>query len=669
MSKKRLVPYHGGEDMRGPEEARTRKRWWLSPWGEGDTEDQAGKDMVGTARSVQDDQQGYQAACERHYRMYRSMSLLGALPHSIVAPALRGLSQAYGVPASLNVVRPLVNTITSMVTLNRPKGVWDTEGANRRTREDAKMLERVQDGLMWDLDGHPRCEEWAHSSALFGTGFVKVFDRGGEPAVEPVFTPEISVDSLEGIYRSPRTMYRKMHIDRDVLCELYPENKDRIRDLPATSEADVDWWVPTAAERTNMVPVYEGTHLRSSKTAKDGCVVVAAGDVTLERTRYDYDFHMYLDLRWALVPHMFHGMGIAEELIGVQIEINRLVRQIQAAIRFSNPMVLTDRNSAVAFGTLDGSQGMPQVSYVNAPPSVHVFQTVHSELFTFLNLLYQKAFETVGMNQLAMQGQAPKRFSSGRAQAINMDIQNSRYAWFLRNYERGVVRLQQNMLRIAKDTNYKAKVYDRRKLDLLDWKDINFDESKFIRRPWAGSLLGSSPQEKRDAIDWYRANGLVTEREQLLELADTPDLDKFTRRTLAGSRYIEDELQKMLDGGPYRPPPTEVNLQPSIALAQEMLLEAYADQVPAEARVNVQKWIRHAQRIEEDRVARKQKLAALQAAQAAQEQAAAPVAAAGPPGGPPPALPDGPAPTMAGPQVPPPVSPEEIGAAMAGGGV
>lgn len=661
MAKKRLVPYAGGQDMQPPDQGGDgRKKYWLSP------HELAGKDLVGTARAVRDEQQGYQAACERHYRMYRSMGLLGALPNAIIAPVLGKLSSAFGIPASLNVVRPLVNTVTSMVTLNRPKGVWDTEGANRKTREEAKMLERVQDGLMWDLDGYQRTEEWAHSSSLFGTGFVKVFNRSGEPAVEPVFTPEISVDSLEGIYRSPRNMYREMYIDRDVLGELFPKEKDRIRDLATASDGEASWWVPNSGTRSNMIRVYEGTHLRSSPTAKDGCVVLAAGDITLERTEYNYDWHMYLDLRWALVPHMFPGMGIAEELVGVQIEINRLIRQIQAAIRFSNPMVLTDRNSAVSFGSLDGSQGMPQVSYVNSPPSVHVNQTVHPELFTFLNLLYQKASETVGMNQLASQGQAPKRFSSGRAQSINMDIQNSRYAWFLRNYERGVVRLQQQLLRIARETNYRAKVYDRRKLDLLDWKDINFDETKFIRRPWAGSLLGSSPQEKRDAIDWYRANGLVTEREQLLELADTPDLDKFTRRQLAGSRYIEDELQKMLDGGPYRAPPSEINLQKSITVAQEMLLEAYADQVPTENRVKVQKWIRHAQRMEEQRMERKQQLMQMQAA--AQEQAALATsgAAAGPPGGIPPTPPDGPAPTMGGPQVPPPVSAEEVGAALQG---
>src|SRR5262245_26473458 len=108
--------------------------WWTST-----EKSEVGKKVVASARKTLEDKEGLQAAHERHYRMYRNMALQQALPQYIIAPVLSKLSNVWGVPASLNVVRPMVNTVTSRVTLNRPRAMYSTEGARRETREKARQ--------------------------------------------------------------------------------------------------------------------------------------------------------------------------------------------------------------------------------------------------------------------------------------------------------------------------------------------------------------------------------------------------------------------------------------------------------------------------------------------------------------------------------------------------
>jgi hypothetical protein len=161
--------------------------------------------------------------------------------------------------------------------------------------------------------------------------------------------------------------------------------------------------------------------------------------------------------------------------------------------------------------------------------------------------------------------------------------------------------------------NYQSRVYDRKTDAMLDWKAIDVDTNRFILRPWAVDILGSSPQEKQDGIDWMRANGLLTDRAATLDLINSPDLDKWVHREVSGIRFIEEEIEEMLDGGEYRGPPSEVDLEDLIPRVQEMILEAFYDKREPANIKKAQDWIRAAQRMEAGRKARQafqQKIAA-----------------------------------------------------------
>lgn len=646
-----------------------RRPWWRAK--EMNSEDSsAGPDMISTVRAIMDDQQGYQAACERHLRLYKNRALEGMLPNTLYIPTMNKLSSAWGIPASLNVVRPMVNTMTSRVSMDRLRATFATEGARRETRETARLLERYSDGQLDETEGHDRLAEQIQQCAIFGQGYTRPYICDGEPRIDPVFSPEIVVDALEGMYRNPRRIYRVMMIDRDQVADMYPKKADKLASATCTPE-DIArvWWLPPNARENQMLMVVTGYSLPTA-SGGNGRICVATGGITLEYDEYKDDEHEYIDLRWSLVPGGYGGLGLAEELIGTQLEINRLVRQIQNAIRLlSNPYLLIEGSSGVVPSHIKGLPGI-QIKYNgNRPPQVYVPQTVHTEVFNFLNLLYSKAYELARLNPLMMSGTAPKRFSSGRAQEANIDITDSGYAWFYQQYQKAGIRLMKRLIKLGKRTNHKVRVLDRERMGEMNWKDVNLREDRFIMKPWPTAFLGNSPQAKRETIDWMANRGLLTGTEKIWDLIDSPDLEKASRRELGGTRYLEQTFQSMLDGGPYKPPPSEIDMTKAMALCQTMILEAYYDEVPPEDIAKLQKWVGHARRMEADREKRAADLAKM--SNPAMLGAAPPGAGPSPPPGLPEAalMPEGvPAVSPEGlPATPPPADAAQIAAAMGGG--
>lgn len=674
---KRAPPFKPGKDqpnLREQQLASGRKPWWTCQERNSE-ETKAGSDMVSTVRAILDEQQGYQAACERHLRLYKNRALEGMLPQVLYVPTMQRLSTSWGIPASLNVVRPMINTMTSRVSMDRLRATFSTEGARRETRETARKLEMYVDGELEEVEGHDRLAEQIQQAGIFGMGYTRPYICDGEPKVDPVFSPEVVVDEMEGMYRMPRNLYRVMMLDRDLVADLWPKQKEKIAAMPAVPE-DIArvWWLPSSAKEHQMLMVVTGYHLPSGHKKGDGRICVATGGVTLEYDEYADDEHEYLDLRWSIVPGSYRGLGLAEELIGTQLEINRLVRQIQNAIRLlSNPYLLIEGSSGVVPAQIKGLPGI-QIKYNgNRPPQVYVPQTVHTEVFNFLNLLYGKAYELARLNPLMMSGTAPKRFSSGRAQEANIDITDSGYAWFYQQYQKAGMRLMKRLIKLGKRTNYKVRVLDRERMSEMNWKDVNLKDDRFIMRAWSTQFLGNSPQAKRDSIDWMANRGLITKKEQIYDLIDSPDIQKFTRRTLGGERYLEEMFQSMLDGGPYQSPPSEIDLKKAMALCQDMILEAYYDKVDREDIAKLQKWVGHARRMEQDREQRAADLQKMnQAAQPGMLPGAAPGPAALPPSG---GLPEAALMPEGAPAVSPeglpaggaPVDPSQIVAAMGGG--
>lgn len=552
----------------------TRRNGTIAWWREKDDEARA-KAADETLQSIRREQEGIRSANLRHMRMYRNLALVGLGPGavSITNPML-------GAPLSLNVVRNMCNAVTSKIAKNRPKMWFQTSGASPAMKTKARKLEKFIEGVFYKQRFYEKLTQAFLNATIFGTGMLKVVPdhENKEIIIECVFTPEVRVDNVEGANRCPRNIYQSKYIDREVVKALYPKRSKEIDNIERISATDDDEEVVATYETSgaDMIRVDECYHLPSSKRAKDGMLVTCAGGIELETSKWEYDDFPFIPIRWSTSPLGYWGMGLAEELVGIQTEINRLVRKIQASMQLlANPYVLADRASNIQQGHITDIPGSV-ILYSGREPRVHAPSVVHPEVFTHLDRLYQRAYEIAGISQMSAQSQKPVGFESGRAILVFQDIESERFATVTRELENAAWQAANKILEYARDMpGYKVKVFGDESLEEIDFKrDIDLESDEWVMKIKPTSVIGDSPSGQLDEAARLIKMGLIQQPEEVLEESTHPDIQALVRRKTASKRLVEKMVQTMLDGGPEFSPEPHMNLSLTLGIAQEMYIEA-----------------------------------------------------------------------------------------------
>lgn len=546
-------------------------RWW--PKGAKDV----ATSITETVKTIRDDQSELRIGMRRHMRLYRSAPIGGFGPW-----AYRVLNSALGGPLPLNVVRNCCNTVTSKIAKDRPKATFSTDGASRESKNKARLLEQWGEGFMYRESVYKLTPLSFLDATIFGTGYIKVFPNRNlrRPTVERVFPPNVIVDSVEGFEKNPRNLYQTAFVDKFELASLYPRKASDIVELAPQDLSDheaEDYLEDSSTDSTgDMVEVIEAFHLPSCKGAGDGRHVMCVGDIVLLDEAWAYDYFPYAVMRWTETPVGWEGMGLAEELRGPQMEINVLLRKIKTAFQMlANPYILADRASNIQKGSVTDIPGS-FLFYNGKEPRVATFQTVHPEVFGHLDRLYRLAYEITGVSQMAAASKVPTNLESGRALLVHHDVQSDRFASVSRAWEEFHMDIVRLGVRAAKQIKgYKVKVFGKDGYKELEFnKDIDLDEDSWVMKVFPTSLLSGTPAGKLDMAERLISMGLVTDKEEMLELLDSPDLRGHIERRTAHRRLIERICKRILDGGKFEPPEAAMDLEMAKRIAQDMYLEA-----------------------------------------------------------------------------------------------
>lgn len=566
-----------------------RVSWWQ------EKDEQAGAALVENVRRILLDKTDYLSACERHLRMYRNLAMQGTVPMRILRLA-DAMGSTLMPRIGMNVVRPMCNTVKSKIGKTRPRVMFTTDGGGRAQKDLARSRELFVDGLFYQEDVYAKSRRCLLDATVFGHGVMSVASDGKRPEYARVFPPEFVVDRIEGANCEPRNVQRIRFIDREVLARKFPKFEKQIRGMKPKwmSELNIWWRTFNSAEHT-MLMVTLGWHLPSEPGADDGRRTIGLEDLTLANDPYKDDEHPFEVIRWSQSPDGFDGMGLAEELVGIQAEINRLVRRIQTSMHLlSNPYVLINQNSGLAPGTVQGIPGTV-LKHNGLEPKIYAPQTVHPEVFAHLDRLYQRAFEIAGVSQLSASSKIPANLESGRAILVHEDVQSDRFADFeIGEWQQFHVRLGIKGIHTAARTGYEVALIDptSSRMRKVKAKDLGLDEDDWICKAWPTSILPATPEGRLDIIERTAAQGLTTDVEEKIELLQDLDITRAMRRKLSGRRYVERIIESMLyHDGPYIAPDSAMPLQKCIAIAQDLYLEGLADGADEDALAKVSSWI------------------------------------------------------------------------------
>ena len=561
-----------------------------------------------------DQRQGYKQQDNlRNMRLYSNHEFAGINAYNYMRT-----EQSYNVQnrVTLNIVQSMVDTVTSKIGKNKPRPYFLTDDGDFTLKRRAEKLSKFAEGCFYSTDYYDKARQAFQDSCIFGTGAVKIYREGDKIVAERIFIDELMLDDSESYYSLPRQMHQRKWIHKDVLKEMFPSSKGAI-DAAANDSGRQDEFKDRLGD---MLLVVESWHLPSGPKAKDGLHTICINNETLYKGEWTKDYFPFVFIRWNMKPLGFWGQGIAEQLTGLQLEINKLLRTIQVSMHLvSVPKIFLEASSKVVTAHLNNKIG-GIIRYAGTAPTEGKLGTIPAELFSHVDRLYQRAYEIVGISQLAAQSQKPGGLDSGKALRTFNDLESERFMAVAQRYEKSFLDASKIMIDIAKDIaedtgNFKVKVPGSSFLKTINWTDVNMEEDQYILQIFPASALSQTPSARLSEVQELMQAGMVS-KEDGMKLLDFPDLKAYYNMANAGAEDIERQIEMMMDTGEYETPEPYQNLQYGKIKMQQAYLMYRAQKAPEDRLELLRQWISDAEELMQ---------AAQQAAQA-QVAAAAPVA-------------------------------------------
>lgn len=546
-------------------------RWWKL---ENEDPYKAVERVVGMIRQRQNERREMDL---RHARLYGNLPLIGVGTQAITRPSTLG-----GPRLALNVVKNMTGAVVAKIAKNKPKPTFLTSAGDYDQQKRAKQLEKFIEGQFYEAQLYDLGPDIFRDACIFGTGVLKIYATEGDIEVERVFPWEIIVDDGEAQYGTPRCLYQRKYVDRLVLAELYPEQADKIKDASCDTE-DYEIGRDVTADQ---VLVTEAWHLPSGPKAKDGRHVIAIENATLLDEKYTDSYFPFVFLRWSKAPAGFWGVGLAEELTGIQLEINKLLREIQQAHHLlGKAHWMVDNASKIISAHLDNDVGSIIRYSGGLAPQVYTPQAVSADVYQHLWNLYEKAYEITGISPLSAQSQKPAGLNSGKAMQVYDDIETERFMIVGREYEKFFMDAAKQIIDrardLAKGSGFTVKARAKQFIEKIDWKDVDLKEDEYAMQVFPTSALADEPAQRMAQVQELANAGWIDPGDAK-RLLDFPDLQQESNFANASYDLTMEMIQKMIDKGEYMSPEPFMNLEDSIKRTQLAYLRAKLDGVPEE---------------------------------------------------------------------------------------
>lgn len=613
-------------------------RWWLD-----EQKDRRGSIIMQAAQKVWSQCEPARASMMSSWRLYSNQPLLG----SGMMPRMyrkRNASVNSGGALSLNVVKAVSDTYVAMLTEDEPAVEYQTRGGSGTMQRRALALERFSAGIFHEACFYRLLSQVATDSALFPFGAVETFEDWTDPdeprvAIERRRAWEYIADEQDAKDGNPRNPFMVRSMDRLVAMAKWPDKAEEILTRAASVSAFDHALADTddGSSLADQIVVVTAWHLSSGKD-DPGRKAIVTGDVVLYDEPYDRRTSG-VTLLYRLMPT--EGMwssSLAEELKGIQREINVGLRRSQYAMHLSGSgHWLIHQNSNFNTNTLDNQQGSVW-RWSGVKPEYFPGGSVPPEQFTWVWQLYQKAFEIIGVSMASAQGQTPQLNGSGKAILAYADVQSKRFKPSYRLLQDFTLEVAREGIGCARRIADKHKGFainaPGKMMAAVKWADGNLADEEFIMQAKAVNKLADDPVGVMDQIQNLANAGpqYMSATAGRALMTEVPDLQAWASMMNAPYDLVNMIADKMLEKGKYIAPDQflpldEAKVGPDNAIAwiHLRLLKGQLDEEPEDRLDLLRRWLVEA----EQTVAEMRK-------------AAAPPPAALPPG------------ASMGPQLPPP---------------
>jgi hypothetical protein len=462
---------------------------------------------------------------------------------------------------SYNMVRSCIDTVCSKISKNKPRIQVLTSGGNYSLKKKAKQLTKFLSGQFQEMNLHHKAQLVFRDACIFDGGALRIFREPDSERIkcERVYPHEILIDSFESYYGEPRQMFLKRAAHRDVLTALYPKKRGYIEVAPA-AKLDV---LSGGRESNSLIDVIESWHLPSAEGATDGRHVICIEGATLFDEPYTHAEFPFVFFRWQDPVKGFWMPGLAQELWGLQAELNTHLENIRVAHRRMGRPVVWISNGA-KIDDVDMNNEIGAVIRGDEPPVFQQTPVMHPQVYAWTEKLKSFGYEMPGISQAASAGKKPDGLESGVAIREVNDIETERFILAGQRYERIFHEAAQKIIRLARDmyadgVDLTIKGRDRKFLESIKWSDVDMDDDTYELDMFETSGLPNQPAGRIQTVIDLASNGIV-KPEIAADLIGFPDIESAMEMERAPRELIEKTLDSMADGGDYIAPEPQWDL-------------------------------------------------------------------------------------------------------------
>lgn len=562
--------------------------WW-------DADDTAVSDSIWRyVRSLGDFQRDIH---ERHFRcawLYNNQPI--AHDYSFV-----GTGVEMG-PVTENVVESVIDTATSMIGKQRPRATFMTDGALWDVQRRAHKLGLFMEAEFHRLNVYEQGARAFRDACVFGTGGVKIYNLKGKAVVERFLIDELMVDERECRTGPPKQLHQVKFVDRSVLKAIHAKGKRKAEITYLIDNANGSdptgngyRWTNWRRVERNQVIVIESWHLPSAPGATDGRHVISLDNGVLLDEPWTKDYFPFVFYRWSERLTGFYGRGLAEQLAGIQLRINKLNRFIaKAQDLIAVPRIFVGPEDNHIKQKLSNQVGLICVTRSGKPPTFLTPIAVGPEIYQYKEQLKQSAYQFAGISELSAQSKKPEGLESAVALREFNDIETSRFAIQSQRYESWFLEVARQLVAVYKDIADEggkpvALWKARKRFETIDWKNVDLEETVYSMTIEASSILSRTPAGRLQAVIEMSQAGLI-DQDEARRLMNHPDLERSMSLFNAALDDAEAVIEDLLEGKFKAPEPFE-NLALCVHRVQLAYLQAKRDGAPEEILAGFRDWV------------------------------------------------------------------------------
>jgi hypothetical protein len=562
------------------------RRWWRKDIEKGDR----WRYLLPLTRYIRSNQIWRKELNLRQMRLYGNASMVGFGLSSFTRPNTIG-----GSKVSFNVVKNISDTFTAMITKDEPKVSFVTEGGDWSLQEKAKLNEKFVEGQFFESKLYSLAPRVVlDGGGIFGTGVLKWYIKGQKEnasiGVDRVFPWEMLVDEQEGLHpEATRNFYQERWVDRLVLETMYRSEPDKLKAIEdATRGTDAHSGIGYDNTADQLL-VTEGWHIRAMDGATDGRHLMSIEGCDLVDEPWEYDAPPFVFYRKQHAPTGFWGISIADDLDGLQKELNALLMKIQRAMYLlGSPHVLIPQGSKINKHHVDNDIGSFW-EFTGRPPTVYAPQfLVPPETYNHIDRIMSQAYELEGIPRPQAAGETPAETQkSGKSQEVYLQVANRRMGNAIKNYHDMFLECADWVLRLSREIvekhnpkfGAKVQVNPKKGLRSVLFTDIELKENEYRLKRWPTNLLSDDPSSRIEEVEKLMNTGVLAP-DAAQRLLHFPDIEEENALANASYNMVNDMISEMLEEGRYMQPPPNLNLEQAKVQTNQALVKAWRDGRP-----------------------------------------------------------------------------------------